>query len=144
MIPPRRTHFRNSKFVRISNPAALRSAFTLIEVLVTMVLMAIVLPVAMRGMSIAVATASNAKHKAAAVSLAQAKLNEIVQEVSAQDTSQENGSGDFSPDFPAYQWTCQSQNDPNLGLTELTMTVSWSERGRQKDFELSTLIMEQQ
>ena len=119
-----------------------RQGFTLIEVLVTMALMAIVLPVVMRGMSIAVATAADAKRKAEAVTLGQAKLNEIVEEINLQDTSEQNSSGDFSPDFPDYQWACQAQDDTNLGVTQLTMTVTWSERGKQRTFEMATLVVD--
>jgi prepilin-type N-terminal cleavage/methylation domain-containing protein len=121
-----------------------RRGFTLIEVLVTMGLMGIVLPVAMRGMSLAVATASTARHKAEACTLAQTKLEEIAQAVILDDTSNENSSGDFSdinPNFTNYTWTCQSQDDTNLGITQLTVVVSWNERGEAKTFSLSTLVV---
>ena len=55
-----------------------RAGFTLVEVLATLVLLGIVVPVAMRGVSVALAAAQTAKRTAEATSLAQSKLNEMI------------------------------------------------------------------
>ena len=52
--------------------------FTLVEVLATLVLMGIVIPVAMHGVSIAMSAASNARKTAEAATLAETKLNELL------------------------------------------------------------------
>src|SRR4051794_38319604 len=57
---------------------AMRAGFTLIEVLATLVLLGIILPAAMRGVSIGLAMASHARHVTEAAQLAEAKLNELV------------------------------------------------------------------
>src|SRR5689334_555698 len=82
-----------------------RPAFTLVEVLATVVLMGIVLPVAMRGISIALAAASNSRHVAEASALADSQLNQLVAEGI---NNIGDSSGDFSPDHPEYRWTCQT------------------------------------
>src|SRR5256885_14718355 len=77
--------------------------FTLIEVLATLVLLAIVLPVSMRGVSVALSLAEKARHTSEAASLADAKLNELITSggaVSAQ--------GDFGADWPGYHWSRQT------------------------------------
>jgi prepilin-type N-terminal cleavage/methylation domain-containing protein len=51
-----------------------RKAFTLIEVLATLLLMAIVLPAVMQGVSIALASASNARQRTEAAQVAQSQL----------------------------------------------------------------------
>ena len=58
-------------------PATRRGGFTLIEVLATMLLLGIVLPVAMRGVSVALSAAGTARHLSEAAVLAEAKLNEL-------------------------------------------------------------------
>ena len=115
-----------------------RRGFTLVEVLAAMVLMGIVLPVAMRGVSLAVAAAGHARHLSEASSLAETKLNEllVVDAPSAAGTS-----GDFAPDHPEYQWKCDSQQR-DYNMTEFVLTVSWQEQGQPRTFALSTMIYE--
>jgi len=112
-----------------------RSAFTLIEVLATMLLMAIVLPVTMRGVSLSVAAAGTARHLAEASMLGEAKLNEWVV---TGDFATAGSLGDFGDDWPAYAWTIQTTSR-EYGLTEVTLTVSWQERGQVKTLVLTTL-----
>jgi len=109
--------------------------FTLIEVLVALVLMGIILPVAMRGATLAMRAASTARHQAEAATLGEAKLTEMVAQG---DWQSGNTQGDFSPDFPQYQWQLQSaQRD--LDVTELQLTVTWKERGADRSINVSTL-----
>ena len=54
-----------------------RAGFTLIEVLAALVLIGVVLPVAMKGVSIAMQAASHARHTGEAVELARHKLTEL-------------------------------------------------------------------
>ena len=83
-----------------------RRGFTLVEVLVTLLLLGIVLPTIMRGVALASTVASDAHRRTEAAGLAQAKLAEIVA-----DDLWESGnlSGDFSPDFPQYRWQASVQ-----------------------------------
>ena len=115
-----------------------RSAFTLIEVLATLVLLGIILPVTMRGVSMALAASSHARHTAEATVLAQAKLNDLIAEGTWNQTQ---GSGDFAPDHPEYRWTCASEQR-DYGLDQVTVTVTWSERGQDRSLNLSTLASE--
>lgn len=115
-----------------------RRGFTLIEVLATLILMGIVLPVAMRGVSVALAAASRAKHLSIASGLAEQKLNQLIVE-NAWSSSQT--SGDFTPDHPDYTWTCQSATR-DYGVSEIELRVNWIERGQQRSFVVSTLAYE--
>ena len=108
-------------------------AFTLAEVLVTLLFLAIVLPVAMRGVSLSMAAASNAKHTREATSLAQIKLHELT------TVSATSGSGDFAPDYPDYRWTCQVSST-NYGVNQLDLRVSWQDRGQERGITVSTLF----
>src|SRR4051812_31300269 len=78
--------------------AGRRRGFTLIEVLATMVLLGIIIPVAMRGVSISLAAADKAKHTSQAAALAESKLNDLLtQSASGGSGGGSNLSGDFAP-----------------------------------------------
>jgi prepilin-type N-terminal cleavage/methylation domain-containing protein len=112
-----------------------RVGFTLVEVLATMVLIGIVIPVAMRGVSVALNTASAAKRQAEAATLGEAKLNELV---SLGDWTAGATSGDFGQDWPDYRWRLQTVAR-DFDVTEIVLTVQWSERGQERVLNLSTL-----
>jgi len=115
--------------------------FTLIEVLVTMTLMSIIIPIVMRGISVSLATANSARHTAEAATLAQSKLSDIANQVALlMDTSQVGSSGDFGSDWPTYHWECQSTDDQDVGVIRLTVNVTWNERGINRTFALSTMV----
>jgi prepilin-type N-terminal cleavage/methylation domain-containing protein len=110
--------------------------FTLVEVLATLVLLGIVVPVAMRGVSVALAAAQTAKRDAEAASLAQSKLNEML----IDGTWQTSGSsGDFAPEHPEYHWTCENAGR-NYGTNEVAIHVTWTQRGQERTLSLSTLV----
>jgi type II secretory pathway pseudopilin PulG len=111
-----------------------RGAFTLVEVLVTLLFLAIVLPVAMRGVSISLAAASNARHTREATSLAQEKLQELTT-VTLPGGSQ---SGDFGVEHPEYRWMCQVSS-LDYGVRQLDLRVTWEDRG-ERAINVSTLF----
>ena len=127
--------FRHSSFVIRHS-----KAFTLVEVLASIGILAIVLPIVMHGLSLASNAASFARHRTLATSLAQAKLDEFLV---TQDFS--NLSGDFGDQYPDYTWTIAlSDWDTPDGLSadtqQLDVTVSWTHRGRIHDAVLSTIL----
>lgn len=111
------------------------TGFTLVEVLATLVLLGIVVPVAMRGVSIALAAASTAKNTAEAASLAEAKLNELI----VDGQWQTSGMTDTFPEHPDYRWTCESVSR-DYGTSEVVLTVTWTQRGQERSLSLSTLV----
>jgi prepilin-type N-terminal cleavage/methylation domain-containing protein len=113
-----------------------RSGFTLAEVLVTMVLMAIVLPVALRGVSIASGMASNARRSSEAAMLAQGLLAEMV---ASGDPTIYPTSGDFGQAWPGYTWTTQNVDDVEYGVLRMTVIVQWTDRGQPRNLSVSTM-----
>ena len=111
------------------------SGFTLVEVLATLVLIGIILPIAMRGVSLARQAEAHARRMSEATSLAEAKLNELVA-----DGTWASGtlSGDFSPEQPDYQWQCLTATR-DYGLTEVVIRVTWLERGQIRQLVVATL-----
>jgi hypothetical protein len=105
-------------------------------VLATLVLIGIVLPVAIKGATLAMQAASGARHQAEAATMGEAKLNQMIAEG---DYAISGGSGTFAPDFPQYRWTVESALR-DFNVTEVSMTVTWTEQGRDRSVNVATLI----
>jgi prepilin-type N-terminal cleavage/methylation domain-containing protein len=80
-----------------------RNAFTLIEVLATLLLIAIVLPCIMHGYTLSTLAATISRHRTEAGALAESKLNELIGTNQWQTAQQ----GDFNPDWPDYTWSSE-------------------------------------
>jgi prepilin-type N-terminal cleavage/methylation domain-containing protein len=116
------------------------SGFTLIEVLVTLLLIAIVIPTVMKGMTLGGRAADQARHRNEAVELAESELSTIL---SSQSWQNGNQSGDFSPNWPGYTWdsavAAWSGDTAGAGLQEIDLTVKWMEAGHEASMTLSSL-----
>jgi len=123
---------------------SLGRAFTLIEVLATIMLMAIVLPVVMEGITLSSRAASTARRRTEAAGLAEGKLSEIISTNLWQPGS--NISGDFGPDWPDYRWQAAAEpwamDTTGANIQQITLTVTWVARGRPDSLALSSLAYE--
>jgi prepilin-type N-terminal cleavage/methylation domain-containing protein len=118
-------------------PSSRPRGFTLIEVLATLVLLGIVMPVAMRGVSLALAASSTARRTAEAASLAEMKLNELIVDGSWRTG---NAGGDFADqNLPDYRWTCENAAR-DYGTNEVIVHVTWTQRGQERSMSLATLV----
>src|SRR5207244_2333425 len=86
---------------RPSTAAAERRALTLIETMAALLLLAIALPVAMRGVSLATAASDSARRRSEAAALAQSKLAQIMVN---QDWKRGSLSGDFAAEWSDCRW----------------------------------------
>jgi prepilin-type N-terminal cleavage/methylation domain-containing protein len=121
------------------SPAGLAGrGFTLPEVLATLVLIGIVLPVVMRGVSLAMAASSHARYVAQAASLAEAKLTELV---TTGQWTLSGTSGDFGPEWPQYRWIDQVYGF-EFGASEIVLQVFWTERGAEQSLNVATIVYE--
>ena len=111
--------------------------FTLIEVLVTLLLLAVVLPVVMSGVSLSLRAAEDSRSKAQASLLAQAKLSELQAE---NQWDLQKMEGDFGSSYPQYRWAAQLTNFEGSTLEQLDVTVLWRQRGQQYSVALSTIV----
>jgi prepilin-type N-terminal cleavage/methylation domain-containing protein len=125
------------KSIRFS---ANRRGFTLIEVLATLMLLALVLPALMQGLTLAGSLADQTRHRTDAAGLAESKLNEILSDNTWQ---QGNLSGDFGTDWPQYRWeettTAWPQDTTGQGLQEIDVTVLWTSLGREHSVTVSSM-----
>jgi len=118
-------------------PAGAARAFTIVEVLATLTLAAIVLPAAVRGIGLCLRTAGHAAQQAQAASLAQSKLAELVATGEVSDAEME---GDFGDLLPGYTWTAEVSEWEDERLAQLDVTVTWVRREQEYHVVLTTLV----
>ncbi len=120
---------------------ARRSAFTLVEVMATMMLMAIVLPSVNQGIATATLAATTARRHTEAAGLAQSKLTELITNGTWQGGTL---SGDCGPDWPDYRWQATLStwaNDPQaVGMQQLDVQILWTARSRPESITVSGLV----
>jgi prepilin-type N-terminal cleavage/methylation domain-containing protein len=117
-----------------------RRAFTLIEVLAAMLLIAIVLPVVMQGITAGAGSSSTTRRRTEASGLAEAKLGELI---ATGDWQGGVLSGDFSPDWSDYKWqatvTAWTQDTTNSNLQEIDLRVFWKADNREDSVTVASL-----
>ena len=114
-----------------------QAAFTLVEVLAALMLAAIILPVAMRGISLATAAAGEAKRQLEAASLAEAKLAELIATGGWQGSEL---SGDCGEEWPDYRWAAEVGDWEGTALRQVAVRIAWTARQRQRNVTLTTLV----
>ena len=111
--------------------------FTLIEILATFVLIAIILPVAMEGISLSARMAGNSNKKIEAGALAEKKLTEIL---ITKDWMNGDEEGDFGDEYPDYKWRCEVLDWEKEDLVrQIDLYVEWTSTGRSHSIVLTTL-----
>lgn len=113
-----------------------QAAFTLAEVLVAMLFMAIVIPTAVEALHVASRAGEVAARKSSAARVADLVLNESLVLTNwnggVQNGTIQQGTMDFN-------WTLTSQAWPVDNMEQLTATVTFPAQGRNYSVELSTL-----
>ncbi len=114
-------------------------AFTLVEVLATMLLITIVIPVAMRGISLSTRMASHSKRQIQAVYLAKSKLAELI---ASQNWKNSSKSGNFGSDWLDYEWQLETAEWQIESVYQLDLRVSWDKvtQLEKRSVSLSTLV----
>jgi len=118
-----------------------RSAFTLAEVLAALVFMAILIPVALEGLSIATRAGEVAARKSEAALVAERILNENIVTTNWNKTIQNGSLRQGARDF---RWTLRNDpwtQDPNQNIMRvLSVEVLYAAQGRDYSVRLSTLV----
>lgn len=119
-----------------ASPRRARRGMSLLEALATLVLVAVLVPAAMQAVTISLRAAQQARQDQEASLLAESRLNEVL---AARDATEFTGSGSFAPEFPEYRWELQSAPG-DFGMTEVSITVTWQQRGRDRSLTLNTYV----
>lgn len=108
-------------------------AFTLLEVMIAVSIIAIALVALFGSQSRSLSHATEAHFNVIAPMLASGKLAELESE----NLAPNNDEGDFGDEFPGYRWTIETENasfdsptalaDLEKPLQKVELTVSWSE-----------------
>ena len=116
--------------------------FTLMEVLAALLVVVIVLPVVMRGISMATQIGALTRFRAEAATLAESKLAEVL--VSG-DWQYGDASGDFETEqwgeaASKFQWALTITPWQETTMRELRIDVTWQQRFQEQSVSLVTLV----
>ena len=129
------------KFGRPNSTARFERGFTLAEVLAALVFMAILVPVALEGLSIASRAGEVAVRKGEAAIVAEKLLNESIVTTNWNQNSQ---SGVARQGVREFRWTMRNEpwnQDPSLSTVRLlSAEVTFTAQGRDYRVKLSTLV----
>ena len=114
-----------------------RSAFTLAEVLVAMLFLAIVIPVAVEVLNVAARAGEVAARKSAAARVADRVLNESI--VTTNWTGSGLQSGTITEGVLDFRWKLSAHSWPQDAMELLTAEVTFSAQGRDYSVKLNTL-----
>ena len=110
--------------------------FTLLEVAVTVAILATALVVIISQVAKGIKLSTDAKFSSLSAILAQAKMSEI--ELSGgQSASSMNG--DFGKDHPGFSWVTRVA-DSGEDIRQVTVTIRWGEGSEQKEFALTNYL----
>lgn len=120
------------------------AGFTLIEIIVTLAIISLGLPVLLQSFSNAANAQKNAEDKTTSLYLLKTRMAQI--EIQGYpDIGQEEG--DFGENSP-YRWRTEvhdvESEDFQDGLRAVTVTITWQERGREKSISMSTYFANRQ
>ncbi|MBN1360559.1 MAG: prepilin-type N-terminal cleavage/methylation domain-containing protein [Sedimentisphaerales bacterium] len=123
---------------RRENPVRRRhlGGFTFVELLATVALLGIVMPVAMQTIGLCTRLAGQSRQRMEAAALASIKMTELL---AAGDWETGARSGEFT-DWAAYRWTLDVANWTESTVRQIDVTIHWQSQGRQRQFVLSTLV----
>lgn len=100
-------------------------------------LIAIIMPVAMRSIGLCTRLAGQSRRQMEAASLAKARLTELTITGEWQNGAQR---GEFGTDWPGYEWTVDVTNWTDSSVRQVDLTVFWRSAGRQRGVTLTTLM----
>ncbi len=113
--------------------------FTLAETLAAMLFMAIVIPVAVQGLTIANRAGVVAERKRVAAQLADRLLTETVLTEDWRNGALE---GDFGADRPLYRWVLKTTEWSEDAMRTVSVTVFFKAQEREYSVSLSTVVEE--
>ena len=101
-----------------------------------MVLIAVIMPVAMRSIGLCTRLAGLSRRQIEAASLAKEKMTDLIVTGDWENGDQH---GDFGKDWPGYEWKASVMNWTDTTVRQFDVTVLWASTGSQRSVTLSTL-----
>jgi prepilin-type N-terminal cleavage/methylation domain-containing protein len=116
-----------------------RRGFTLAEVLVALLLLAIIIPVALQGVGAVSRSAVLGQRKARAMRVADRVLNEQVALVTLGQPIPNSASGTEVDGDTSYPWTMQTKQWARDNMMQMTVTIKFMMQGMSYEMKSSTL-----
>jgi general secretion pathway protein I len=113
-----------------------KKGFTLLEVVVALTIAAIAFPTLLQAFSNGAKQQSLIENRITAVFLLRLRMAEIEMEGYS---SLASGEGEFTADS-RFKWACEVSDTDTEGLKEVTVTVTWQERGKDQSISLTTYM----
>ena len=113
--------------------------FTFVEMLAAMVFVAIVIPVAIQGLTVANRAGVLADRKRVAGQLADRILTELI---ITDEWKYENDEGDFGEEWPGYRWILEEEAWGEDTMRLVTIRVLFYVQDREYSVRMSTLVEE--
>jgi len=110
--------------------------FTLIEAIITMVLIAIIVPVSIEAVLLCQRVELSAARSQIALDLAENLLN---RKLNDPNNELEISNGTFEPEYPDYRWNLNIENWLVADMNQITVTVQYPLQGDWRSVSLSTL-----
>ncbi|MCP4452031.1 MAG: prepilin-type N-terminal cleavage/methylation domain-containing protein, partial [Planctomycetes bacterium] len=101
----------------------LATGFTLVEMLTTILIIALVLPSVMRGIALVTRIASQSKRQIVAATFAESKVSELI--ASGEWARGGLSRGNFGNEYPDYVWDIDVKNWTEAPMSELRVSVYW-------------------
>ena len=111
--------------------------FSLVEMLAALTIFSVGVVSTLEVFTLCLHSAGTSLNCSRAALLAQGLVEEVMAEDSHLDDEED---GEFGYAFPDATWTREILETETSGLYEVTVTVTWPERGKERTFELTTLV----
>ena len=127
--------------MNVCNTTRRRAGFTFAEILAAMLFLGLVIPVALQAVRIASDAGTMASRRTTATRLGDALLTELAITDEWRSGTQ---AGQFDQPYQDYRWEIRSENWTELGMSQLSMVVTFKVRGVDARVVLTTLVPETQ
>jgi len=121
---------------KINNTFNSKRGFTLLEVVVALSIAAIAFPALLKAFSEGIKSYSLIENKTTAYYLLRLKMGQV-EMTGYPDVGSEEG--DFGTDS-RFRWATEVADTDTDGLRQVTVVITWEERGQEKSLQLSTYI----
>ncbi len=118
-------------------PSFRSKGYSLVEMLAALAIFGAGVLAAMELFAVCLQSTSDSLDYTRAVFLAQSLVEETIAEGASFTTSD---SGNFGGNFPRHSWELEIEETDSPGLMMVHAVVTWTERGIEKQYELTTLV----
>lgn len=114
-----------------------QQGFTLIEIVISLAILAMALPPLMRAFSLATSWRAGSENETTATNLLRYKMSEL--EIAGYPEETVEDEDEFG-EASRFRWASKIQDTGTEGLRMVTITISWQERGSERSMSASTYI----